>query len=303
MALAWELQQDEISRSQRMGEGSQGATASDAALARELQRREREESQRALSIIGRDERGERDVRPALATRAWFLLFCLMDVMGLVTLLMQVSPPGLPLDGNAMYTRLTNGSLLESIWFAPLVAACLTPVFGGVFGAFMLRAWSLWVYCAHAIVFVVVRVVLCFAWAGEEGRGENPNLLTNLTVSTAFLFVQLSACQLASRMGLHLMLIKAGQMTASQAVRLTARSPATIGASSPSAADRQPAAQRCTNRPSRLAPSPVWTRRGSRPRRAGAASTASTAPTADGVPVEVGERELELVPQGLRLERT
>lgn len=92
--------------------------------------------------------------PAGNTLGWLAV---LDVAGLLLLLLQMTPPGLPMSWQAFMDR-WDASLPASFWFVPLVLATLFPVVG-LLGAYFVQRWALWLYTGFLVACVGPRPAL------------------------------------------------------------------------------------------------------------------------------------------------
>lgn len=159
-------------------------------------------------------------RPALSSRVYLLVLCLIDIVGLVALLLQLTPEGLfPFDLDDVLSRLSDGALVEEFWFWPIVvSAAVFPGFCGAFlGAGLQQRWSLWVYTTYAAMSIAFRCYLCFEMSRHEGVSESSNriLLMDMLAATSLAMVQLAACESAARMAMVVDVAVTAQAVASR----------------------------------------------------------------------------------------
>lgn len=154
-------------------------------------------------------------RPSLDARIWLLLLAVFDVIGLGTLLLQLTQPGVPLDAGLVLTRLQEPTLSDEFWFPPLAAACVFPAAGGLFGIFCLHKWALWAWASFSIVAAAFRCFLCFEIREQEAEDRNRGLLKDMIILSGFVLLSLSASQGAAKLALD---IEAADITPPRAVR-------------------------------------------------------------------------------------
>jgi len=129
------------------------------------------------------------------------LMAILDVIGLLVLLLQLTTGGFPQNVDDAGMRF-DGKLVEEVWFSVILAASFFPVAGFVGAVAKWRA-ALWVYALYLVSAIGFRIFLTFEVSFKEGLEERRNLLIDEALFTLCILFQLQALQVCVRLAVYL----------------------------------------------------------------------------------------------------
>jgi len=142
---------------------------------------------------------EIDREQLLSRRVSLMVFAIVDIVGILALLLQVTGDGFPRSLDAFAERWDH-SLVSEFWFAPLAVSAAFPLFG-VLGACLLSHRLLWIYCAFIVISLGVRCYFVFEAGRREGLEDRLPLLLDMMLLTFCVFLQIHIFQSASTLAL------------------------------------------------------------------------------------------------------
>jgi hypothetical protein len=147
------------------------------------------------------------MRDTRQDRLCFLCITLTDLVGLVFLLLDLPPPGMPQSYAELFARLRDPGLPRELWFMPVAVLGCVVVLCGAVSPIVKFSIGLWMYSFLSVLLTGWRLFLLYEQSCHDGYTASGPLLVAVLLNSAFILNSLAAASGSATLAIRISSIK------------------------------------------------------------------------------------------------